>query len=241
MARRVPRPVVLLAVLFLLGCAAALILFRSLDATVKSAIEREGPAVTGTRVRVGGVHLGLREGRGELHDLRIANPEGFSDADAVTLGEVVLDVDTGSLGKAPLRIDEIRVTSSSLRLELDARGGSNLERIRRSVQDYAPMTRTRGAAPRVAVQRLVFEGTKVQVDAGALGGRKSEWTLGDVTLTGLGGRDGVPADELAKVALERLVREATKKAATREIEDAAGRSLGKSAADVLGGLFGKKD
>lgn len=244
--RPAPRIAIVLAVLFVIACGVVLVVVRSLDSVVRTAIEREGPRITGTSVGVGRVRLELRKGRGEFRDLTIGNPDGFSGGDAVRMGEIVLDVDTESLSGSPLTLDEIRVSAPTLRLELDARGASNLERIREQVQSYTPVTRrTSGGspAPNLVVRRLVFEGAVVQVDARALGGKESEWKLGAVELTDLGGKRGIPADELAKVALETLVREATKRAAKEELgdrlKDAAGRSLGDKAADALGGLLGE--
>ncbi len=240
--RPVPKAAVVLAILFVIGCGAALFLFRSLDSAVRAAIEREGPRVTGTSVDVGRVRLQLREGRGEFRDLVIGNPDGFS-GDALRMGEIALDVDTGSLGGGPLTLDEIRVRAPAVRLELDARGVSNLQRIRDHVQAYAPAGGG-GSGPDLVVRRLVFEDAKVQVDATALGGKESEWTLPPLELADLGGRDGIPADQLAQVALEALVREVTKKAATEELtgrlKDAAGESLGGKAAETIGDLLGGK-
>ena len=241
-SKPVPRIVVILAVLFVLACGVVMVLYRSLDSVVRAAMEKEGPKITGTAVHVGGVHLELPKGRGEFHDLRLANPDGFSSGDAVRLGDIVLDLDTKHLGKEPIVVDELRVSGPSLHLELNARGASNLEAIRKSVQSYTPITGrdSKAANPKLIVRRLVFEGAHVSVDARALGGKESEWDLGEVTLTDLGGKDGIPADALAKVAIETLVREVTKKAATEELKSAAERSLGDKVGDALGGLLGGK-
>ncbi len=238
--RPVPKVAVVLAILFVIACGAALVLFRSLDSAVRAAIEREGPKVTGTSVDVGRVRLQLREGRGEFRDLVIGNPGGFS-GDALRMGEIVLDIDTAALGKGPLVVEEIRVRAPAVRLQLDSRGVSNLQRIRDHLQAYAPAS-AGASGPDLVVRRLVFEDATVQVDATALGGKQSEWTLPPVELAGLGDPGGIPAERLAKVALETLVREVTKKAATEELtgrlKHAAGESLGDKAADAIGNLLG---
>ena len=71
-------------------------LSRNLDHIVAEQIEVRGGAALGTAVRVGSVELDLREGRGRLRDLRVANPPGFSGGDVLSLGSVSLAIDAQS-------------------------------------------------------------------------------------------------------------------------------------------------
>ncbi|HMB70606.1 MAG TPA: hypothetical protein VKU85_14920, partial [bacterium] len=82
----------------------------NLNTIVKGAVERYGGRMTETDVRLAGVNLKLRDGRGTMTGLRIRNPDGFSGEDAVSLGEITLDVDTASLTKEPIVIEEIRIS-----------------------------------------------------------------------------------------------------------------------------------
>src|SRR5262245_37842771 len=81
--------------------AAGAYLLWSLDARVARAIEAQGAELFGTRVRVDAVEIELAAGRGTIRNVRVANPDGYSDADAITLSEIVLAIDARSLGEQP--------------------------------------------------------------------------------------------------------------------------------------------
>ena len=53
---------------------------------MKNGIERYGTDVCGTKVTVGSVDISLKSGRGTIHDLRVANPDGFSHDSVVKFG-----------------------------------------------------------------------------------------------------------------------------------------------------------
>jgi len=242
-AGRLPRPLIIaLAVLAIAGVV-LFALRRSLDSIVRGGLETYGTQVTGTRVSVGAVHLELRDARGEIRAVRIRNPDGFSSADALSLGEVVLDLGAGKLGSEPYVIDEIRVASPSVLVELDERAGTNLDRIRKHVEGYVPATGGGEAkpAPRLIVKRLVFEEGTVRLDARRLGGKETTLELGSVELRDLGGEAGAPADRVAASALRALLREIVEKAAARQLKDAAGGAFREKAQDAVGGLLRKLD
>ena len=91
------RKLAIAAVVVLLLIAGGLYYFlSSLNELVASAIESSGSEVTGTRVSVSGVDISLREGRGSIRGLRIANPAGFS-GDAVSFSDITIVIDTFSM------------------------------------------------------------------------------------------------------------------------------------------------
>jgi hypothetical protein len=223
--------------------AVVLWLGGNLDALVKGAVERYGGRMTGTEVRLAGVDLELREGRGTLTGLRVANPEGFSGGDAVTLGEITLDVDTESLAREPIVIEEIRVSGPHLLVELAKDGSVNLRALQESVEDYVPAAQADGGGggsppPRVAVRKLTVEGGRIVADATAVGGERSERDLGAFTLTDLGGASGVPADELGREVLRALLRRSVEQGAMDALKQKAGDTLKDAAGGLLKDLGG---
>ena len=69
-------------VIVVLIIAALVLLFSNINSLVAKAIEKNGSNVTQTSVSVSGVDISLREGRGTIKGLRIANPPGFDTRDA---------------------------------------------------------------------------------------------------------------------------------------------------------------
>ena len=77
------RNLVVGVVIVLVAVGAAIYYFvSSVDEIVARAIESNGSAVTGTTVSGSGVRISLRDAKGSIRGLRIANPDGFS-GDAV--------------------------------------------------------------------------------------------------------------------------------------------------------------
>jgi hypothetical protein len=93
---------------------------------------------------VGSVDISLRSGRGTIRDVRVENPDGFADEDAVQLGDITLDLDVGSLNRDPIIIEEIRVRAPVVNAEVDEKLLANVVVIRDHVQKY------QASAPRPA-------------------------------------------------------------------------------------------
>jgi hypothetical protein len=84
-------------------------------------------------VHVKSLHIQLAKGTGTIRGVRIANPEGYSGADAITLSGIELAIDARSLREQPFRVTKVRVGDSTVHFEIHEDGGSNIERITRHV------------------------------------------------------------------------------------------------------------
>lgn len=98
------------AVVIVLAIGVAFYLTLSnIDTLVKHIIETQGSQATLTKVRVKSVHIELTKGSGTIQGLTVANPPGFSQPDAFTLGEIATRIDIDSLIHQPYVIDTIAV------------------------------------------------------------------------------------------------------------------------------------
>lgn len=240
-ARSVLVTVGLLAVI---ATASVLWLGGNLNSIVKKGVERYGPRVTKTDVHLAGVDLRLKEGRGTLLDLRIANPEGFSGADAISLGEITLDIDPGSLTRQPIVVETIRIVGPSLRLEVAEDGAVNLRSLQKSVNTYSARLKDhsgddadRSPPPRVVVRELTVEGGTLALDTTTIGGESTERALGSFTLRDLGGSEGVPADQMGQEVLLAILHRAVEQGARDELKRAAQDALAEAGA-FLGRIAG---
>ena len=68
-----------------------------LDGIVKSTIEQVGSDALGSSDKVGSVDIDLKEGRATIKNLKIKNPEGFSNESAISFGEMTAVVDYKNL------------------------------------------------------------------------------------------------------------------------------------------------
>lgn len=76
---------------------------------VKTAANAAVPGVVKTDFHMGHLHLNPYTARFELGDMQLANPTGYPEKYAVTLGDIIFDVETLSLATDVIHIEEITV------------------------------------------------------------------------------------------------------------------------------------
>ncbi len=247
----------------LIGGAAALIvvslvvwrLVASLDSIVAEAIERYGSEILGVPVRVASVELALTEGRGSIYGLRVGNPPGYAAGDAFRLAEVTLEIDAASVTESPVVLPQIRVIGPEVSLELDAKGGSNLQTLQRNVQraagSGAPDAEAEGGGGgdagepvRLLIRRFVFEAGVLRGDAAALSGREEdrfEAELAELSLSDIGGAKGATPSEVGETVMRAFLRQSLKTAAAsqarHQLEKRLGDVVGEKSGKLIDGLF----
>jgi len=230
----------------------------SLDSIVKAAIERYGSAATKTAVRVDSVHLSLLDGKGAISGLRVANPPGFSLAEAVSIGEIQLALERDTVRSNPIVVDEISIVGPQVLFEINQAGESNIDVIRRTLSQYrsggganvppvgteakptGAMVGATGEAQRFVIKRLSIREARVFIDAEALGGGEHmKMRLPDTEEIDIGaGGGGATGPEVAIVVVRALIRDvATTVAAAkvqRSIEKGIGGEPGKAVGEGVG-------
>jgi hypothetical protein len=232
---------------------AAILLYSSLDAIVKAAIEKVGSDVTGTRVRVDGVNISPTSGAGTLRGFRVTNPDGFERDDAFQFDEITMKIDLTTLASDPVVIEEIVVLRPRIRYEFGGRG-TNVGEIQKNVEGYSE---ERGVpeGPNLIIQNLFFRDGKVNVAGGSVLRHGVTTPLPDLHIRDIGTEENgaTPAVVVKKVvgALGRKVTTAVAslnlgdvghdaasaiESGAEEAKDAAGKAGRK-----LKGLFKKKN
>ncbi len=232
--------IAVLVIVVLIVVAVAL-LFSNLDSIVAKAIEVNGSNVTKTDVRVAGVDLSLREGRGTIKGLTVANPEGFEAPEAFALGEITLDIDVQSLRGEPIVIDEIRIEAPVVNAEITKTGASNIEKIRENVKAYTAggTEQSSGQAKLMRIKSFVFEQGRVEVDVSALGLENRTIDLPEIRLNDVGGERGAPPDEIAKIILAAVAKQVSAEIAGSQLDRAIREKIGGSLKDKAKGLLDK--
>lgn len=217
----------LLVVLLVVGGIAVYFGVKNLDGIVKTIVEQVGTNVIGTEVSLSDVNITLSEGRAELHGLSIANPDGFSDASALSLGEIALELDLGSIGKDVLVINEILINDIGLLAE-QAGSGINLQTLLNSLKskqgssqgEAQPAEESGPSDFKLAVKQINFGGGNIALVSDQYGDR--DLKLPPLALKDLGSAsNGLTPDQLAQAALEPLLAQA--KEAVRDHAEAEAR------------------
>lgn len=206
-------------VVVLVGVAAVVVLGQ-LGRLIEEGVEDHGPGMTGTDVSLGGASVSIFDGTGELTDLRIDNPDGYSDDRAFDLGRIKIVIDPKSVASDVVRIRQVIVDGPRLLAEFDANGRNNLKTILNNVKAAAGGGSSKssgggGPSKRLIIDEFRFENAEARALAPAF---KLDKTLKipPVVLKNLGAKQGgAAAADLANQILRPIV-DATVGAATRE-------------------------
>ncbi len=213
------RLVIVLVVLVVVGLTA---LYFSLNGIVKKGVERVGPPMTKTDVRLDSAALSPFSGSGKLSGLLVGNPQGYTNTPfAVQFGSVAVAVKIGSVFSDTVMVDSIDIEQPEICLE-GSLAGNNLSQILANLKgtNTAPAAQPSAPAPaqgtskKFIVKDLVLNGAKLRANVTALDKHlDEEITLPNIHLTNIGTADGgaSPA-ELCRQLLEPILADAVKSA-----------------------------
>lgn len=214
----------------------------NLDKIVKTAVEEVGPRVTGTSVKLADVNIKLSEGRAELLQLTVANPKGFTNANAISLGQIAVEIDPSSVTGDVIVINEILITKAELLAELKGLKDTNLQALLNNVksqpsdQKAQAATETSESEVRLAVKKFTFSDSSIQLVSDQFG--EKTLSLPAINLRNLGSPDkGLTPDELASAVMQPLLaaaKEAVQDYAENMAKDKAETAVKKKLNEKLG-------
>ncbi len=230
-----------LVVLVVIIVGAAYFLLGNLDNIVKAAIEKYGSEVTQTHVGVGGVKIGLTDGLGSISNLKIGNPKGFKSDYLFHMDNAGVQLDLERLSKEVIVINQILIDSPSVIYEL-AKGGSNIDAIKKNVDAYAGGSSNNGdsGGPKLIIENLIIKNGDIQVLSSMVKDKTLSTKLPAIHMRDIGKDSGgaTSADVAKKVisVLTKQVGTAAGKLDLRSLMDE--EMLKKLGADKLKGAEG---
>lgn len=223
---------IFVVVILLVLAAGVFFLVGNLDSLVKKAIEKYGSEAAGTKVTVSSVHIDLGQARGTVDGLAVANPNGFTGKILFRLGEITLQLDPASLTGTQPTVNEIRIVEPQLHFEVNGTGQTNLAVFKKGLAaGGSPESGKEGGQSgetRLRVRKLVIANAGADIDLTAVGGKAYKGQLPPLTMTDLGGRQGVTPQQLGRIVLTALTDELEKEAARRGIDAALQQQLEKA-------------
>ncbi|WP_341938413.1 DUF748 domain-containing protein [Marinimicrobium sp. C2-29] len=205
---------IIVSILVALVVVIAIALFiglKNLDTLVEAAIESVGPMVTKTDVQVDRVNIKLTEGRGDIHGLAVANPEGYSDRPIIKVSQVGLEIQPSSITEDVVVIREILIDGAVLNAEHQGVNDINiktlLDQMRPDSPEEPPQSTTASPDVRFMVEKLSFTGATLDLRSEELGQRNL--TMRDIQLEELGDRqEGLTPAQLTRAILNPLMQRA---------------------------------
>jgi len=190
-------------------------LSQNVDTIVEAAIEQGGSDATMSNVIVDDVTISFEEGSGTLTGLRVANPSGFSDDNAISLDGIKLVIDPGKsqcsiTGCKLIHVTELTVERPVIAYEVGV-GKSNIAAIRENVERYSGGGS--GKAPSDSGTKFVVEKLRVtqgEIKVQSKVGRLVSSDLPGIAKDNLGvGSGGISGAEIGEILVGELASNAS--------------------------------
>jgi hypothetical protein len=218
-----------------------------LGSIVKAGVNKFGPAITHTKVELGGASLSPLSGDGTLTDLAVGNPAGWSAHNAFQLGKIHLSMEPRSVFAGHIVINELIIEKPEFLYEtkiVTSNIADLLKNIERSVgaKEGEPKTKT-GQPVKMVIKKLSIREGKVTV---GLGPTAVALPLQPIELTDLGTAEGGITPAQVAVAVMRSVTTQIVAVATQALAKLGGTSgantldIAKEAGAALRGILGGK-
>lgn len=253
-----------LALLFVI-LVAAVYFFGSglLNKGIKSGVETFGPKVTQTSVLLDSAHISILTGSGTLKGLYVGNPEGYKTENIFSLGQIDVDLDTGSLLSDTIVIEKIHILKPEISYEKGVRS-SNLNDLLANIESFtggkpaeeAPAAPEEGAKKKVLIKSLIIDDGSLYV---SLLGQGAKVPLPRIEMNDIGASDdgkGQSPAEVVQAVIAKILQSVAGvvknaasikelggavEGATGTLQDAGGAAAEgvNKAAEGIKSLFGK--
>jgi hypothetical protein len=218
----------LIVLILLLIGGAVFYVYHSLDDLVEAAIEKYGSQTTQTAVRVDKVRIQLTDGAGAISGISVANPTGFTDPHAFTLGKISTRIDISSLTETPIIIDEVHIKAPAIFYEINKAGKANLNVLKDNVMQSvpakpagkkpAPAEPGKKEEPKLVIRRFIVDDGSIKATVAQLEGKVLQTKLPRMELRNVGGKGGATPQELAKQISDQMIKQAQDAVAKLDVE-----------------------
>lgn len=198
----------------------------NLDSLVKEAIEKYGSQATHTAVRVQGVNIQLKQASAAISGLTVANPKGFSSANAFSLGKIATSIDIKATSKDKIVINEVRIQAPEIFYEVNADKQGNLNLLKDTLTSGAKpaaeksAAKTGGAAPNITIRKFEFAGAALHAKLVPLKDKEYNLTLPTFELANLSGTPEQISRQVLNQLIDRARDEIRKKGIDAELDKA---------------------
>ena len=127
------------------------------------------PSFTGTAFNLERLNLNPYTGKLLVSGVRLANPDGYAETNAFTLGSLSVDVEVSSLLSDTIHVRDVTVDAPFASYVLDAQGSNNIERILAAVNEKLGPKKEKEdkSETKVVVDKLTVKNVRAVVGAGA--------------------------------------------------------------------------
>ena len=176
--------------------------YFTLDYIVEYGIEIIGTCAAGSRIRVSSVNISPTTGKGVVNGITVQNPKGFSNDTTLAIESVSFQIDTGSLKKNPVIIDQIRIEGPDVLFEDFGSDKSNVaelvDNIDRFLNEWSERFKSDGRRKRFVIRKFAVNRGRIAIRSSKTGSKTKTIPLPALTLTNMGGQNGSSSSQLSK-------------------------------------------
>lgn len=206
----------------LIICGVFFIVAISYESLAKNKLEQIATQALNSPVTIGGLDIAPFSGTASVRNIRIANPEGFSDASAITLPYISSSIDLKSIFSDHVKINDIRLEGLDIQVELNEKG-MNLQTIKTNMNK---VTETSTSSPSTTTDINVdttaetvgektvsidlIQLTNISVGSSIQGQDAISIAVKDITLNNIGSNKGVTTTQVIRLVMDAVLRDAVK-------------------------------
>lgn len=186
----------------------------TIDSIVKSGIEEIGTEMTGTQVSVGSVSISPFSGSGTISGFRVANPEGYSQDNAVNIDNFSIKLEPFTLFSDEIIINQINITDASVYVEQKLPENN----IREIMDHINSVPDEEASDARLIIERFVLDNGTASLYTEVGGERSARVEISRIELQDLGRASG---QQTAAAVIQQVAEEV----AGESLRAAAGSGL----------------
>lgn len=173
----------------------------NLGPMIKTAVNKYGPEITQTEVRLADVDVALFSAEATLSDFLLGNPKEFNTPEAMTVQKIHVNLNEKTILEETIVIDKIEVLSPHINYEIKAKT-DNFRAIRNNVKETigakeAPPAEKEPAPPEkektkknIIIKDFILKDGRINLATSMLKDQKVTARLPDMHLTDIGKKDG---------------------------------------------------
>jgi len=126
------------------------------DLAIKVAVEKGVELVTGLKIEIKGLNVGVIRSVVSIKDLKVFNPDGFADRIMIDMPEIYVDYDLWAIITGNIHIREMRIELKELDVIKNQRGELNLNSLKvvKSEKQGRASKATEGGMPKMRIDVL---------------------------------------------------------------------------------------
>lgn len=196
------------ALVFAILLAGFLTVSLTVDGIVKSQLEGTLTSMMETEVEIGDVDISILGGESGIKELSIANPEGFSEQNAIYLEEIYMKLNVRSLLSDQIIIEELRVSAPKLLVEQKGIG-VNLRELNSAMSDGSDAS---GEGKSLIIEYLLVVNGEVKLLTEIDEERTVTAQLDEFELNGIGKENSGTVEQSIREIMEPIIDEALSEA-----------------------------